>query len=352
VAVRREVRRAFEQSAESHRSSVFLVDFQATQRRLCDLVRARHCELLMGSGTLANDAIAAQLSLEPARGLVLNNGEFGGRLADHARRARLSFDTVEVPWGEAFDLAEIRSRLARTPGIGWLWATHCETSTGVLNDLEGLQALAAEFGLSLCLDCVSSIGTVPVDLRQVWLASGASGKGLGAYPGLAMVFHQHELSPAPERLPRYLDLGYYAGQSGVPFTFSSNLLHALHAAVRRPSWERRFAALAELGSELRARLREAGFTLVADCVTTSPAVVTIALPPELDSATVGSRMLESGFLLSAHSEYLRQRNWIQVCLMGECAREKMLSLTRVLARGCFNHSTVPLDALTQAGARP
>ncbi len=335
VAVRREVRRAFEQAAESHRSDVFLNDFQATRRKLCELVNARHVEILVGSGTLANDAVAAQLSLEATRGLILSNGEFGSRLVDQARRQRLNFETIERPWGEAFDLAALRARIQHTPKLGWLWAAHCETSTGVVNDLAGLKALAAEFGLKLCLDCISSIGTMPVDLSGVFLASCASGKGLRAYPGLAIVFHNHEVAPEPERLPRYLDLGYYAAQDGVPFTFSSNLLHALHAAIKHVEWARRFRDVAELGVELRDLLRAAGFTLLADTVAHSPAVVTIVLPPEMNSVTAGRQMQESGFLLSYNSEYLRRRNWIQVCLMGECARDKMISLVNVLKRVCF-----------------
>jgi aspartate aminotransferase-like enzyme len=136
-------------------------------------------------------------------------------------------------------------------------------------------------------------------------------------------------------LSRYLDLGYYAAQNGVPFTFSSNLLHALHAAVKHVDWEKRFTGLVELGGELRRRLRDAGLTLVADDLLHSPAVVTIVLPPELDSVTVGNRMQESGFLLSYNSEYLKQRNWMQVCLMGECGRDKVQSLVNVLTRACF-----------------
>jgi aspartate aminotransferase-like enzyme len=222
--------------------------------------------------------------------------------------------------------------------------THCETSTGVLNDLDGLKALAAEFDLKLCLDCISSIGAVPVDLTGVFLGSCASGKGLRSYPGLSMVFYHHEVAPAPDRLPRYLDLGYYATQHGVPFTFSSNLLHALHAAVKHVDWERRFAGLAEMGGELRRRLGEAGFRLLADGAPTSPAVVTIVLRPELNSVVIGNRMQEAGFLLSFNSEYLKQRNWLQICLLGECARDKMVSLVNVLARACFRHQPAAVPA--------
>ena len=206
VTVRREVRRAFEQAPESHRTESFMKDFQSTRQILCDLARARKVELFIGSGTLANDIIAAQLSLEKGRGIVLSNGEFGERLIDHARRAGLQFDALEVPWGTPFDMAAVRSLVEQQPAARWLWCTHCETSTGVMQDIDRLKALCSEFQVKLCLDCISSIGTVRIDLTGVYLTSGSSGKGLRAYPGCSMVFYNHELSAESGRLPRYLDL--------------------------------------------------------------------------------------------------------------------------------------------------
>src|SRR5206468_2849276 len=110
------------------------------QFALCALVNARHVQIMTGSGTLANDVVAGQLSLESARGLILSNGEFGERLLDHARRADLDFATLQLPWGGAFTPDQIESVLDSEPEIGWLWAVHCETSTGVLNDLNALKA--------------------------------------------------------------------------------------------------------------------------------------------------------------------------------------------------------------------
>jgi aspartate aminotransferase-like enzyme len=344
VTVRREVRRAFEQAPESHRADAFVKDFQATKQILRELIRARNVELLLGSGTLANDLVAGQLSLEGKPGLVLTNGEFGERLADHARRFRLTFDALEFAWGQPLDLAAVRRRLERAPAPTWLWCVHCETSTGVLNDLDRLKTLCAEFQVKLCLDCMSSMGTLPVDLTGVWLASCASGKGLRSYPGLSMVFYHHEVSPRPQALPRYLDLGYYAAQQGTPFTFSSNLLHALHAAVKRVHWEERFTGLVELSAWLRAQLRELGFELIGDGAATSPAIVTIALPADLDSARIGGLIQEAGYLLSYNSDYLRRKNWIQVCLMGECAKEKVVSLLNALNRVCFRRQRVRTTA--------
>ncbi len=338
VAVRREVRRAFEQAPESHRSESFKKDFQTIKQILCELVCAKGVELFMGSGTLANDVVAGQLSLPAGRGLVLSNGEFGARLVDHARRFNLDFDALEFPWGKPLDLSIVENKLAAKPA--WLWCAHCETSSGILADLTAIKILCAKNGIKLCLDCISAIGTMPVDLTGVYLASCSSGKALRAYPGIAMVFYSHEIAAAPDKLPRYLDLGFYARQSGAPFTFSSNLLHALHAAIKRVNWERRFAETAEWSAWLRERLVEMGFNLVGNGALLSPAVITISLPPEMNSRKIGEAMQEAGYLLSYNSEYLRSKNWIQACLMGECAKEKTVALANALNRVCFQRRSV------------
>jgi aspartate aminotransferase-like enzyme len=333
VAVRREVRRAFEQAPESHRSEAFTRDFVGVKESLRALTGATQVEICAGSGTLANDLVGAQLSLEQGPGIVLSNGEFGERLVDHAQRFGLKFQSFAADWGAAFDYAALETVLAQSPGTAWLWAVHCETSTGVLNDLPKLKDLCTRFGVKLCLDCISSIGTVPLDLAGVHLASCSSGKGLRSYAGLSMVFYHHQVLPS-RCLPRYLDLGYYAAQGGVPFTISSNLIHALQAALKGVFWEQRFQDIAETSLWLRARLRELGFEILCPERTGSPAVCTLGLPREVSSIAVGNSLRESGYLLSFESQYLRQRNWLQVCLMGECSRGKVAALTNAMSRLC------------------
>ena len=344
VTVRREVRRAFEQAPESHRGDGFKKDFQAAKQTLCELARAKNVEIFMGSGTLANDIVAGQLSLPGGRGLILSNGEFGERLIDHARRLDLDFDTLAFEWGEPIDMAAVERKLRSHPGTAysWLWCAHCETSTGYLVNLEALKNLCAETQTRLCLDCISTIGVLPVNLEGVFLASCASGKGLRAYPGLSMIFYNHTLGTDKSRkLPRYFDLDFYARQEGIPFTFSSNLLHALRAAVRRVNWEKRFADTAEMSAWLRERLVESGFDLIGNGAPLSAAVITIKLPSELSSVKMGGAMQEAGYLLSFNSEYLRRKNWIQICLMGECSREKVVALSNAIHRVFKRHHDVP-----------
>ena len=315
VAIRPEVRKAFAGAPVSHRSPVFMEDVRRTKRRLLGLVGARRVEILLGSGTLANDVIAGQLSLVEGPGLVLANGEFGERLLDHTARMGLEFDALKQEWGSRFDTAAVRSAITNG-SYSWLWAVHCETSTGVLNNIDSLKECCARGGVKLALDCISSIGMLPVDLSGVFLASGVSGKCLGSYPGLAMVFYNHELEPRPDRLPRYLDLGFHAAKGGIPFTMSSNLVHALDAALDRFDSMQVFDEIRETSSRLRERLRGMGLQIVAEDCGAAPAVTTVALPPQVNSMDFGDSLENAGFSLSYNSAYLREQNWIQICLMG------------------------------------
>lgn len=322
-----------------------MAEFQKIRQRLCELVSAKNVQILLGSGTLANDAVGAQLSLEKRPGLILSNGEFGDRLIDQASRFGLMFDTLKFRWGEPFNLTAIEQFLARSSSVGWLWCVHSETSTGMLNPLSTLQAMCAKRRVKLCADCISSIGLVPVNLEGVYLASCASGKGLAGYPGLCMVFHNHPIASSTT-IPRYLDLGWYEEHQGIAFTHSSNLVHALDAAVRQPDWPAKMAAVAAVSTRLRRRLTELGFQIIAPDPDATPGVVTIALPPGLSSATLGQQLQKAGYLLSYNSDYIRQRNWIQICLMGEYCPEKLEALTNWLVENAHSHpkAAIPVRA--------
>lgn len=332
VRVNDEVREAFAGDPVSHRSNRFFADFRATRRMLCALVGARNVQILLGSGTLANDVIAAELALTGGRGLVLSNGEFGERLADHAKRHHLKFDVVRSSWGEPLDLDSVNAHLAGGNAVAWIWAVHCETSTGVLNDLQALRAVCKKAGVKLCLDCISSVGTLPVDLRDIHLASCVSGKGLASFPGLSMVFYETLCEDPSDSLPRYLDLRYYAAQAGVPFTTSTNLVYALQAALACTEWAEKFARTAATSAWLRRSLRNHGFSIVAAEQHAAPGVLTLALDYTLSSENAGMHLRHEGFLVGYESAYLLRRNWIQIALMGAWCDAELESLVATLCR--------------------
>ena len=345
VAMPEAVALAFRRPPLSHRLPEFRRLMRDARQGLRRLTGANHCAIMVGSGTMANDVVAAQLSRLNAPGVVVTAGEFGERLLDHADRMGLRYTAVQHQWGKPLDYDRIERAMAaadagQRPG-GWLWTVHCETSSGALADLPRLKAICERHDARLALDCISSIAATPVDLRGVWLASGASGKGLAAYPGLGLAFCQER--PAPDSaLPRYLDLGLHCGgedDGTVPFTLSSNLLAALEAGIARQTPEL-LAQVEADGRWLRQQLRALGLTLVASEDESIGAVTTIALAEHgMDSERMGRTLESQGFYTSYASGYLRERNWLQICLLGEVSRPQLERLLPVLA--------AQLDALTR-----
>jgi aspartate aminotransferase-like enzyme len=198
------------------------------------MVGGKNVALFNGSGTLANEAIAATLAATGGtRGILLINGEFGERLARQAARFGLNPVHLRWPWGQPWDMAEVSAALSKEPPGGWVWGVHQESSTGVLNDLPALVTAARRQGVRVCVDCVSSLGATELDLRDVYLASGATGKSLGSYAGLAIVFADAAALAAVDtsRVPSYFDIAAALASDGPRFTFPSSAVLALDAAL-------------------------------------------------------------------------------------------------------------------------
>ncbi len=353
VAVRAAVTKAFAQPTISHRSADFVAMLDRVRGRLRALSGAHDALVMPGSGTLANDAIGAQLATQGRPGLVLSNGEFGDRIIDHARRWRLPFHMLRAEWGRGFDTAQLQAMVARARPR-WIWMVACETSTGVRNDLGPARDLCREYGADLCVDAVSALGLQHTDLSGVRFASAVSGKALGAYPGLAIVCHDGRLADAGS-VPRCLDLAACRDAGGVPFTQSSNLVAALDAAMNI-DWPKRWRDIAAADRQLREGLQRRGLCVVAQDGVAMPGVISVALDPRALSARLARRMERSGYRLAYQSNYLTKRNWVQLCLMGEWTPRAIEILPEVFAanaRACVEHgpnariaSAAPLETVS------
>ena len=181
-------------------------------------------------------------------------------------------------------------------GLGWVWGVHLESSTGTLNDLAGLRDLAIRVGVRVCIDGVSSLGAVPLDLRGVHLATGSSGKALGAYAGLGIVFAGPKDGRAPSRHRRRVPTCFSrprgralaAPWPAVPPSPTSPLLGALDRALddyaTPAARAARYAHYAALGRSVRSGLRALGLDPISGDVAAAPVITTFAprvgFPPE------------------------------------------------------------------------
>jgi aspartate aminotransferase-like enzyme len=331
VTTSRRVREAFQAPSIYHRGPEFIGMFQEVRNTLAQLAGAKGCALFNGSGTLANEAVAAALAATQteAHGILLVNGEFGRRLATQALRFGLKPRLLEWSWGQPWDLEEVQAALAEEPSGSWIWGVHQESSTGVLNDLPGLVDLAQRRGIRVCCDCISSLGAVPVDLRGVYLAAGATGKSLGAYAGVAIVFADAAQLATLDvaRIPSYLDIPAALASNGPRFTFPSPTLLALRAAladyVTEEKARARFQHYEALGEYVRRRLRQLHLNPLASEERASPVVTTFTPPGQDTSAEFVTRCQSWGFAIGGQSQYLASRRLVQLATMGDVALEEV-----------------------------
>jgi alanine-glyoxylate transaminase/serine-glyoxylate transaminase/serine-pyruvate transaminase len=115
-------------------------------------------------------------------------GFFGQRIVEVANRTGAALTVLERPWGDVFDLNQLREVLTKVrPKV--LAIVHAETSTGAWQPIEELGKLCHEFDTLLLVDVVTSLGCLPLKL-DAWgidAAYSCSQKGLSCPPGLSPV---------------------------------------------------------------------------------------------------------------------------------------------------------------------
>jgi alanine-glyoxylate transaminase/serine-glyoxylate transaminase/serine-pyruvate transaminase len=204
---------------------------------------------ISGTGTSGMEAAVGTLTRPGTRAVAVVNGYFGDRLAQMLQRYGASVTRVDVEWGRGCDPARLEAALA--DGADLVTMVHAETSTGVLNPVADMCALASARGAMTIVDAVTSLGAHPVD-AAAWGADvvySCTQKGLGAPSGLApIVFSARARSFRVEvEDPRsfYFDLklleDYWVNRK-YHHTISAPLVYALREAL---------AAVAEEGLEAR-----------------------------------------------------------------------------------------------------
>ena len=164
------------------------------------------------------------------------NGYFGDRLAQMCERYGATVRRVDVEWGRACDPDRLRAALkaARADIVAMV---HAETSTGVLNPVAELAAIAREQGALTIVDAVTSFGGHPLDVGAWGIDAvySCTQKCLGAPSGLApVVFGPQALARRVKCRSFYFDLQLledYWVRRKYHHTMSSALVCALDEAL-------------------------------------------------------------------------------------------------------------------------
>jgi 2-aminoethylphosphonate-pyruvate transaminase len=144
---------------------------------------------MQGSGTFAVEAMLTTFVPRQGKVLLLVNGAYGHRAARICAIAGRAHLVHETPEDTPPDLARLDAALAADPAITHVFAVHCETTSGILNPLGEIAAIAAQRGRRLLVDSMSAFGALPVDAQALAFdaLAASSNKCLEGVPGLGFV---------------------------------------------------------------------------------------------------------------------------------------------------------------------
>ena len=189
-----------------------------------------------GTGTSAMEAAVANVVSEGTRAIVVVSGYFGERLVQIMERYGAIVRRIDVEWGRAVDPSLLRGELKKG-GAEVVGVVHAETSTGVINPVKELAAIAREYGALTIVDMVTSLGGHPVDLAGwgVDIAYSCSQKCIGAPSGMSPVAYSGAARAKMVKCRSfYLDLklleDYWLGRK-YHHTLSTTLIYALREAL-------------------------------------------------------------------------------------------------------------------------
>ena len=233
------VMRAMAAPMLSHLDPQFLEIMDDTRARLERVFQAPGGSLALaasGTGTAAMEIAVANMVQSGTRVLSVVTGYFGDRLAGMCDRYGGNVRRLEVEWGRACDPDAVKRALADAP-VDLVTVVHAETSTGVLNPVKDIAAIAHQADALVIVDTVTSLGGMPLDVAA-WdldVVYSCSQKGLGAPSGVApLVFTPRALGRRVACRSFYLDLALledYWIRRKYHHTMCASLIYALREAL-------------------------------------------------------------------------------------------------------------------------
>ncbi|QQE72810.1 alanine--glyoxylate aminotransferase family protein [Brevibacillus composti] len=231
------VQQAMNQPMIGHRSGQFSELFARTAERLRPYFgTSGDVMILAGSGTSALEMSVVNTLQPGEEAAVLVSGAFGERFAKICERYGIVVHRLDVPWGEAVTPDKLDAFLADKPQVQAVFATYCETSTGVENPIRELaQVVRQKSNALFIVDAVSCLGAVSceMDAWGVDIVVTGSQKAFMLPTGLAFLAASKrawDVIDSKKPLAFYLDLKAYRkslAEKTTPYTPAVSLIFGL-----------------------------------------------------------------------------------------------------------------------------
>jgi 2-aminoethylphosphonate-pyruvate transaminase len=220
----------------------------------------------------------------------LENGAYGKRIVTILERIGRAVSVLHWPEDQPTDPEALDEALRGDPAIEHVVAVHCETTTGILNDMVAVGRVTKRHKRRLIIDGMSAFGALPIDGDSVPFDAliASSNKCFEGVPGMAFALIERQWLERSEGNAHSLALDLYEQWRGLEangqwrFTPPTHVLAAFDQALAEHRAEGGVAARhARYGANrdiLVQGMRALGFeTLLADAVQ-APIIVTFLMP--------------------------------------------------------------------------
>lgn len=265
--------------------------------------------ILGGEGILALEAACASLTEPGDRVLVIDNGIFGRGFADFVKIYGGNPVLYTVDYHRPVDVSELSRFLEKDHDFTYATLVHCDTPSGVLNDMKEICPLLKKYGILTVVDSVSAMfgEELCVDDWQIDIACGGSQKALSAPPGLAFVTVSKEAframkerkTPIASFYCNILMFENYYRDKWFPYTMPISDIYGMAEAVRIVREDTgRIERHQHIAKAVRLAVKEAGLALYLDYG--DAATVTVVRVPEglTDTAIIETMKEQHGILIS------------------------------------------------------
>ena len=181
------------------------VEFCEFYKETCDLLQelmhsSGTAYILGGEGILGLEAACASLTEPEDRVLVLDNGIFGKGFADFVKIYGGEPVLFTSDYQKPIDVQELRAFLEKDHDFKYATVVHCDTPSGVINDVSAICPLLAQYGILSVVDSVAGMfgEYVNVDESKIDILCGGSQKALSAPAGLTMLWVSDKAMAAME----------------------------------------------------------------------------------------------------------------------------------------------------------
>ena len=289
---------------------------------------------ISGTGSAGMEACLVNI-LEPGDTIIVGiKGYFGERIKQVAERLGAKVIEVRGEVGKIVDPQQVIETLHQHPEAKAVAIVHAETSTGVQQPLEEIGTAVAKTAALFVVDCVTSLGGLPVrvDHHHIDVAFSCSQKCIGMVSGLAPItFSAKALEVIKRRKTPvssfYLSIDlltdYWGEKRIYHHTLPTTYIYGLREALRiimEEGLEQRFKRHQEAGDLLKLRLQKMGCTLFAQEGYRLPMLTSVMPPQHIDPLSVRADLLKKHQIeIGAGFGELKSKIW-RIGLMGYNAR--------------------------------